>query len=121
MTDNEILSTDQKIAGFRRWMTKIIYKIFYQEITEENRSEIFQILGREIMLAPLYRKIITPINTENIDKEQEKILFKSRLNSLISNNISRSYNKNIELLKLADSFYVLNNEEIKASLPCFIR
>ena len=104
-----ISSTEEKKAGIFRWFTVTIYQIFYKKLQEENRAELFQILGREIALAPLYKKTLTPILQKSIDIEQEKNLFKSRIQALIHNNLIGRYNKDSELMSLADSFNTLSS------------
>ena len=109
--DNEtspISSREEKKKGLIRWLNSVVYELFYYRTVEEIRSEIFQILGQELVLSPLYRKL--PYQT-TIPHENCKEILKAKIKTMSSNNLEGKYNKPEELISLAECFKFLSSKK----------
>lgn len=107
-SDPSILATNQeKKQGFLRWMNKFAFDLFFIRKADENRSEIFQILGRELILSPLYKKVPYTISETLINPKQMLI---SKIRTMSYNNLLGKYNKPEELMSLAECFNYMNSK-----------
>ena len=107
-SEPSILATNkEKKQGFFRWMNKFTYDLFYFRKVDENRSEIFQILGRELILSPLYKKVPYTISETLINPKQMLI---SKITTMSHNNLVGKYNKPEELMSLAECFNYMNSK-----------
>lgn len=119
-TSSNFSTLQEKKTGIKRWINKILYQVYYKESVEENRSDLFLILAREVILSPLYMK--TPwrvINDPNNTNHKENL--RNKVKRLTENNLNGKYNTPRELMGLAKEFNHLSNQELKEILPCFIR
>lgn len=108
MNERQISSLEEKQKNFGKWINNFVYEIYYKYSIEENRADLFKILGKEIILSPLYMKVTKRV-IKNVNQQKHQILFRKKLQNLWLNNIKGKYNNPSELIDLSASFNILSS------------
>lgn len=104
----EELEVSQK--GIADIFREYVMKAYLQRHFEDNRSLIFEVLVREVLLYPLWARFIKKEDPLIIEEETEQ--FRQRLLKLFENNRKMKYNSFIEITPLSNSFCNLKGQTI---------